>query len=196
MNLLIIEDEFIVAKDFQLFLSQQENYKVDIAVSYEEALEKFQNNTYHLAICDINLNADKTGIDLMNEIGKTVTIPKIYLTAYSEQETVDKAKETNPHAYLLKPVNLEQLKIAVELVLDSFYSPKNSEDSDVLTKREKEILIALAVGKTSKEIADQLNISAFTVDTHKKNIKAKLQLNTIGELVNFAFTSKILTTAS
>jgi two-component system response regulator NreC len=73
-------------------------------------------------------------------------------------------------------------------------SPKNNLNLDIyniLTEREKEVLKVVSKGKTSKEIGLQLNISSLTVDKHKKNIKEKTNLSTIGELVNFALSIDI-----
>lgn len=60
-----------------------------------------------------------------------------------------------------------------------------------LTPREKEVLVVLASGKISKEIADVLNISVLTVEKHKQNIRQKLNMVTIGELINFTLTSRL-----
>ena len=66
-----------------------------------------------------------------------------------------------------------------------------SEQIEELTKREKQVLIVLASGKTAKETGDNLNISAHTVEVQKKNIKKKLHMNTMSELINFALSSKL-----
>jgi len=69
---------------------------------------------------------------------------------------------------------------------------ENTEKLELLTCREKEVLVTLSTGKISKEIAGLLNISIYTVEQHKKNIRKKLELTTIGELVNFAMSTKLL----
>ena len=68
----------------------------------------------------------------------------------------------------------------------------NTKKLDLLTSREKEILVILSTGKLSKEIAEELNISTNTVEQHKKNIRKKLNLKTVGELINFTLSTKLL----
>ncbi|WP_176214846.1 helix-turn-helix transcriptional regulator [Reichenbachiella faecimaris] len=72
------------------------------------------------------------------------------------------------------------------------YDKKNVERLKTLTKREQEILFVFAFGKLSKETGDVLNIATSTVEKHKQNIKEKLNLKTIGELVNFALSTKTI----
>ncbi|MGJ5643430.1 hypothetical protein I3217_15030 [Formosa sp. S-31] len=112
---------------------------------------------------------------------------------------MNRAKQTLPYAYLLKPFNESQLQVTLDLAVLNFkrqeknipVSIENDKKLTELTCREKEVLIVLASGKTSKEIASSLNISQHTVDKHKKNIKKKLGLNTIGELVKFALSTNL-----
>ena len=104
-----------------------------------------------------------------------------------------------PFDYLLKPFQEEQLKVTIQLSLLNYQNTIEGKQEDIentkkienLTTREKEVLITLATGKTSKEIADTLCVSYHTVEKHKKNIKEKLGFHTIGELVKFTFSSKL-----
>jgi FixJ family two-component response regulator len=105
-----------------------------------------------------------------------------------------------PFAYIIKPYNDNQLKVTLNLAILNFNKRKksikeNSQNTSklgLLTCREKEVLVTLSSGKISKEIAETLNISKHTVEQHKKNIKKKLNLSTIGELVNFTMSTKLL----
>ena len=124
----------------------------------------------------------------------------VYLTAYSDSDIVKRAEETMPFAYILKPYNDNQLKVTINLAILNFAKRSNAIEEvtgntaklDLLTCREKEVLVTLSTGKISKEIAETLNISQHTVNQHKKNIKKKLNLSTIGELIHFVMTSKLL----
>jgi DNA-binding NarL/FixJ family response regulator len=105
-----------------------------------------------------------------------------------------------PYAYILKPYNNNQLKATINLATLNFNKisntiPENIENTsklELLTCREKEVLVTLSTGKLSKEIADILNISTNTVEQHKKNIRKKLSLTTVGELINFTMTTRLL----
>lgn len=198
-KVLLVEDEFIISKDIQTFLEKENEYNVTTAKSYSQAKEKFNENSIDLIICDINLNGEKNGIDFIKDNIPTNKVPVVYLTAYSNPDIISKAKQTTPFSYLMKPFNEIQLKVTIELALLNYKKQQlntkedkeNTKKLSLLTKREKEILIILSSGKTSKEIGFILNISKLTVDKHKKNIKEKLNLNTLGELINFSISSNL-----
>ncbi|RFN57840.1 response regulator transcription factor [Marixanthomonas ophiurae] len=198
-QILLIEDEFIIAKDIKLLLEKDTSIHVKTARNYEEAYIHFKANNIDVIICDINLNEEKDGIDIMTEFKQLKTVPVVYLTAYDSHDILKRAKQTMPFAYLLKPFNEVQLKVTIDLAYLNYQKENDSiiENSDYteqleeLTKREKEILVVIASGKTSKETGEYLNISSHTVEKHKKNIKKKLDLNTVGELVGFAMRSNL-----
>ncbi len=200
LKILLIEDEFIIIKDIKILLSKNNFALVDDARNYNSAIDLFTKNTYDLVISDINLNDVKDGIEIITEFSKIKKVPVVYLTAYSDTDIVNRAEKTMPFAYILKPYNNNQLKVTINLAILNFNKKsksieenlKNTAKLDLLTCREKEVLVTLSMGKISKEIADILSISPYTVEEHKKNIKKKLNLTTIGELINFTMTSKLL----
>jgi len=200
LKILLIEDEFIIAKDIKILLGKDDYAKVDDARNYNEANELFLNNPYDLIISDINLNDVKDGIEIITEFSNTKKIPVVYLTAYSDVDIVKRAEKTMPYAFIIKPYNNNQLKTTINLAILNFDKqeksiPENKENTsklELLTPREKEVLVTLSTGKLSKEIAKSLNISTNTVEQHKKNIRKKLNLTTIGELINFTMSTKLL----
>ena len=200
LRILLIEDEFIIAKDIASLLSKNEYAIVDDARNYKKAISLFQENTYDLIISDINLNDEKDGIEIIEEFSKIKIVPVVYLTAYSDLDIVSRAEKTMPYAYILKPYNNNQLIATINLAIMNFAINKvsiieNKENTirlNLLTSREKEVLVTLATGKISKEIASVLNISTNTVEQHKKNIRKKLNLTTIGELINFTMSTRLL----
>lgn len=198
-RILLVEDEFIIAKDIKITLEKYAKIKVDTAKNFKQAYELFSNNDYQLLLTDINLNEEKDGIDVASQLKEIKSIPVVFLTAYSDQEIINKAKKVLPFAYLLKPFDEVQLKVTIDLAILNYKKEvegieevaRYSEQIEELTKREKQVLIVLASGKTAKETGDNLNISAHTVEVHKKNIKKKLHMNTMSELINFALSSKL-----
>ncbi|HKJ49807.1 MAG TPA: response regulator [Christiangramia sp.] len=199
LNILLIEDEFIITKDLMTQLSKNNYARVDSAKNYKSALRLFTENNYDIVLTDINLNDEIDGIEIISELEKIKSVPVVYLTAYSDPAIIKRAQKTLPFAYILKPYNNQQLKATIDLAILNFKkSSGNIDDTtdqnpklELLTKREKEVLIILSTGKMSREIAEILSISTGTVEQHKKNIKKKLELNTIGELVNFTMTTKL-----
>lgn len=200
LHILLIEDEFIISKDIKIFLEKENFAKVNIASNSKKAKLLFETNDYDLIISDINLNEVVDGIDIVAEFAKTKAVPLVYLTAYSDIELITRAELTLPFAYLIKPYNENQLKTTINLAILNFKKitasiPENQQNTQklsLLTSREKEILVTLSTGKLSKEIAETLSISTHTVEQHKKNIKKKLNLSTVGELVNFALSTRML----
>lgn len=199
LKILLIEDEFIIAKDIKVLLSKNNFASVDYARNYNESIDLFSKKIYDLIISDINLNDKKDGVEIITEFSKIKKVPVVYLTAYSDSDIVERAEKTMPFAYILKPYNNNQLKATINLAILNFkkQSVETVVDKEstlklqLLTAREKEVLVTLSSGKITKEIAEELNISAYTVEQHKKNIKKKLNLTTVGELINFAMSSQL-----
>jgi len=149
-----------------------------------------------------NLN----GIEAARQIaGLHPEIAIVMLSMHSDEGYVLRALKAGARGYLLKDSAEEDLTRAIEAVRDgkSFFSPAVSkvllqdymrklqragaEDSyDLLSGREREILQLVAEGKSSKEIAGLLNLSTYTVETHRSNIMQKLNLKGIPELILYA----------
>ncbi len=182
-EIFIIEDEIVVAKDIECILSEEKQFKViDIATSYEIARRKLRMVKPDLILCDINLKGPKTGIDLMGEVMQQYNIPFIFITAYSDVETLEKAGRLKPHNYITKPFNEKQLISSVKIAL---LASDNTEVSTP-TNRELSVIKLLAKGLSSKQIAEILSISSSTVETHRKNLIAKYGINKTAELICLA----------
>lgn len=179
-NIFIVEDEIVVAKDIECILTAKGYNVVDIATSYEMAKKKLLLVRPDLILCDINLSGSKTGIDLMQELHTKYCIPFIFITAYSDMETIEKASKLKPLNYITKPFNEKQLISSVKLALVT------SNEPDKPTQKEQIVLNLLAKGKSSKQIAEALSISFNTVETHRKNMMSKYAVNTTAELICMA----------
>jgi two-component system response regulator NreC len=147
-----------------------------------------------------------SGIEAARQIsGEHPEIAIVMLSMHSDEGYVLRALKAGARAYLLKDSAEEDLTRAIESVRDgkSFFSPAVSqvllqdymrklqragaEDSyDLLSGREREILQLVAEGKSSKEIAGMLNLSIYTVETHRSNLMQKLNLKGIPELILYA----------
>ena len=116
IKILIVEDEAIVALDIKQLLLKLGHDVIGIAKDYSSAMVLFHSNTPSLVFMDINLkNSKKDGIDTAKEIQNHKNIPIIYLTAFCDEVTLNRAIATNPVSYLLKPYKLEDLKSTVLL---------------------------------------------------------------------------------
>lgn len=189
-KLLIIEDEFIIAEGIKLYFENNE-YEVNIATNSESAINFLNPHEFDAVICDINLQEEVTGIDIVKKYHRLERHgPVVFLTAYSNVEVMEAAENLLPYAYVLKPFHNKQLLTTLNLAIANFRKDhtKNhtlSSLTETLTEREKEILEQLVYGKTNKEIGACLYISKFTVDTHLKHIKEKLNLHKKGELIKY-----------
>lgn len=118
IKILVVEDESIVALDIKRILLQLGYDVVGIARDYSSTKKFVYSATPALIFMDINLkNSSKDGIEIVQEIQKFRNIPVIYLTAFCDEVTLNKAIATNPVSYLLKPYKLEDIKSTVLLAL-------------------------------------------------------------------------------
>ena len=116
-KILVVEDENIVATDIKNRLNRL-GYAVPAVVnSGEKALKKVEETHPSLVIMDIRLSGDMDGVTAAEKIRSRFQIPVIYLTAYSDETTLQRAKVTEPFGYILKPFQARDLQIAIEMAL-------------------------------------------------------------------------------
>ena len=135
IKILIVEDEAIVALDIKQLLVKLGHEVIGIAKDYSSAIELVHETTPSLIFMDINLNnSEKDGIDTAIEIQQYKNIPIIYLTAFSDETTLNRAIATNPVSYLLKPYKLEDLK-SIVLLADHKANRSNQPQMDSKSKK-------------------------------------------------------------
>ena len=116
-NILIVEDEPIIADDIAMIL-EKHNYNVcDIVDNAEDAHKRLQESAVDLALIDINIEGGQDGIALAHQINRQFKIPFIFITSYYDSDTLSRAKSTNPKGYIVKPFDEGDLKANVELSL-------------------------------------------------------------------------------
>jgi DNA-binding LytR/AlgR family response regulator len=114
---LIVEDELLIAENISVILTGCGYNDIRIATSVPEAEKEIQDKKPDLVLTDINLEADRSGIDLGHLLNKKYHIPFIYITSHSSFDILQKAKHTLPNAYIVKPFKKEDLIVAIELAL-------------------------------------------------------------------------------
>jgi PAS domain S-box-containing protein len=116
-KILVVEDENIVAKDIQNQLKKL-RYSVPAVVSSgKEAIQKAEETHPDLVLMDIRLEGDIDGVKAAEQIHARFNIPVIYLTAYADESTLERAKTTEPFGYILKPFQIRQIRSAIEIAL-------------------------------------------------------------------------------
>ena len=129
LKILLVEDENIEAMDIKRALESFGYLVPYVASNGDEAIEKTLEIMPDLIVMDIILKGEKDGINVASEI-KNLNIPIIYLTAHPEESTVQQAIVTEPYAYLIKPFDETQLKLAIQMALYKKKIERKLEDSE------------------------------------------------------------------
>jgi len=120
VSILIVEDEGIVAMELQESL-QNEGFAVAAIVDNgPEAIDVVKDEDIDLVLLDINIKGSWDGIETAQQLKKYKDIPFIYVTAYGDSNTFERAKATMPSAYLIKPFRINDLRKAIELAMFNF----------------------------------------------------------------------------
>lgn len=201
IRILLADDHKIVRQGFRLILAQQADLEVvGEASNGREALELAERLKPDVVILDIAMPV-VNGVEACRSIRQQC--PECNILVLSMHKDAPYVRETlraGARGYLLKDAIDRDLVTAVRAVArgEAFLSPAISstvledyqkhvsDPLDQITPRERQLLQMLAEGKTSKDIATELDISVYTVDAHRSRIMKKLKLRSIGELVRFA----------
>jgi signal transduction histidine kinase len=116
-RIMVVEDESIVAKDLELTLKRLGYIVPATASSAADALSKAGKHRPDLVLMDIHLQGEIDGIAVARRLRSEMDIPVIYLTAYADEDTVARARETEPFGYLLKPFNERELRSMLEVAI-------------------------------------------------------------------------------
>lgn len=117
-RILIVEDERIVAFNLQQRLSHMGYEVPGVAVSGLESLDMIERLAPDLVLMDIHIEGDMDGIDVAARLMHAPSVPVIYLTAYSEDATLARARETKPYGYLIKPFSERELHATIQMALE------------------------------------------------------------------------------
>lgn len=207
-RIVICEDHSIVYTGLKLLLEQSTRYTLaGYASKGSELLPILKEGKADILILDLNL-PDIDGFSLLKSIREFDSkLHVVILTMYHEEYLVERAKQEGANAYLLKNSGNDELLQALDTLDENkFYVAQQLEQELTrkklfkddfaqkmkLTRRELEIIKLLAMGKTSQQASAELSLSSHTVDTHRKNIFRKLEINNIADLVRFAHDNKII----
>lgn len=212
-RILVADDHGVVRKGLRFLLERQEDLEVvGEAGDGREVIRMAEELDPHIIVMDIAM-PQLNGIDAAEQVLRRSPETKIIvLSMYADEEFLTRALMVGVKSYLLKDSAEVDLLQAIRAVTvgKSFFSPaiaqalaedyvrqlqnKGLQDSyDLLTTREKEILQLLAEGKSNKEVATVLNVSPYTVETHRLHLMQKLNLHNTAEIVLYAVRKKIIT---
>jgi two-component system, response regulator PdtaR len=120
INILIVEDESIVAMDLAAGLEQDGYHICGIADNAEDAIALFKSNEVDILLMDIHIIGSKDGITTAAELQHIKPVPVIFLTAFTDTATIERVKQICPAAFLTKPYQVSNVRIAIELALNNF----------------------------------------------------------------------------
>lgn len=123
INILIVEDEALIAQNIKMQLKDF-GYSISaVCYNYNAAIKAITETEYDVLITDINLGDGidkKSGLQIAQQVKQHKNCPVIFLTAFSDKDTIKKTAEFSPSAYLVKPVNAASLFAAVQLAVNNF----------------------------------------------------------------------------
>jgi PAS domain S-box-containing protein len=129
-RILIVEDEAIVAKDIERNLRRWDYVPVGFAASGEEALRLAAELTPDLVLMDIKLRGEMDGIQTATRLRGELNCPVIYLTAHSDEVTLERARVARPYGYILKPIDYPSLRATIEIALYTHTVGKQLHESE------------------------------------------------------------------
>lgn len=212
ITVLLADDHTFIRSGLRSIIARQEDMEVIAEASTgREAIDICNHLKPRVAVIDIAM-PELNGLDaatqiVVSECGTNV----IVLSMHSDETYINRALTAGVKGYLLKDSAEADLVNAVRAAADgrTFFSPKVSDtlmqdyvrylrqrelqDSyDLLSPREREVLQLLAEGRTNKEVANKLNLSVTTVETHRNNLMHKLDLHSTADIVLYAVRKKII----
>src|SRR5260221_31960 len=210
IRVVIADDHPIFRSGLRQILASQSDIQVlDEVGDGEAALRSIRSLSPDIAILDIDM-PKKNGLEVVQALQKEgPELPIIFLTMYDDHEMLSRAMDLGVRGYVLKEGAVREIIESVRLVgagkhyispaLSAYLVDRRSRAAELqkavpgldrLTPTERKILKLIAGGRTSKEIAAELNLSARTVDNHRLNISNKLDIHGTHQLLKFAVQNK------
>lgn len=205
MKILLIDDHKLIKLGIKVLLEDNEEFSViDDCASKKEFVEKINNESYDLFICDISL-PDGSGYDILEIIKeKNLNTKVIILSMHEDKSYMKKAFKLGASGYVTKSTAHEEILKAIDKVIfknDIYLNEKYAtifyelfkEDKEIeLSEREKEVGRYIVEGYTLTDIGEKLFLSVKTVDTYKKRLMEKTNTKKRSELVEYLKSNLIL----
>jgi DNA-binding NarL/FixJ family response regulator len=206
-RIVLCDDHVLFLEGLEKLIGTENNYEVIASYSHPAScIEFIKKSPPDIFICDLNLEK-VDGFEIISQLKPFLSETLIIiLTAYNEDFLMEKARKMGIHCFVQKSASKEEFfEIFKRTPGDEFYtniakSPNNAfskNETDFkqkfkLSAKEIEIIKLVAKGKTSQEIGDQLFLSRFTIETHRRNIGKKLGISGITSLIQFANENHLL----
>jgi DNA-binding NarL/FixJ family response regulator len=199
-KIIIVDDHPLFADGLIRILEDANDFEVQgVCNNSAELFSMLNNKTPDLLLLDIQMS-EMNGLEICSLIKKSNPHIKVILISMFESATVvNDGIKAGANGYIPKTTNASLVKDTIRDVMagkDVFIKHDKTSEKNLyadgagiflISKREKEIIQLIKKGYTSKMTGEALNISPYTVETHRKNILRKLQLNSIKELISYAY---------
>ena len=129
-NILIIEDDVEIAESLAEMLEILSHNVVASADSYNRAIKLLEKETIDLALVDIQLKGEKTGIDVAERLVNDYKVPYIFTTAYADKETISKAAAYSPYGYIVKPYGMKDINAGIEIAMSNHQNVRNLRNEE------------------------------------------------------------------
>jgi len=182
-NVLIVEDEIIVAKNIEAMLKVLDYDVAGICISGEQAIKVVAEKKPDLILMDIVLGDDIDGIQAAAKILEEVTVPIIFVTSYSDDDNLKRAKETAPYGYIIKPIQEKELLAGIEIALERYnLEQKIRENEQLLQTTLRSISDGIITTDKKGHILYINNIGEKIIGRSYQDIKGK-SLNSVFKLI-------------
>ncbi|MFY0660134.1 MAG: response regulator transcription factor [Shimia sp.] len=203
IKVMIVDDHPMVAEGIESILESYDDITVVGTLSNgREAVDQLPTLKPDVVLMDLNMPeiGGLTATEMLLEMHPDLRV--LILSMHDSPEYISTALSHGAMGYVLKDVPTDEIKTAIDAVMSGKKylctgakgSLEPSEDGarEPLTSREQTVLLQLAQGKSNKEVANELNISVRTVETHRKNIKRKLGISSTAGLTRYAMEHGVL----
>lgn len=193
IKIIIADDHKIFTNSLRNLLETDERFEIIAEVfNGDDVINCIDLNEVHIVLLDIDMPG-KNGLDILKNYHRKENAPKfIVISMFTDDALLRNLSKFGAYGYLPKNLGKEELLYSIEDVINNvptklvFNEPEKSQDPfHLLTSREKEILKKISSGKSNQQIADEFFCSVFTVQTHRRNIHAKLSVKGQTALVNY-----------
>ena len=185
LRVLIVEDDVLIARLIESHLLEAGHQIAGIEFSGERALDKVHSQKPDLVLLDINLEGTMDGIEVAEKIRDKNEVPFLFLTALSDVETLNRAKQVEPCGYIVKPYKATDLHSSIAIGMHNFNSRRMPDKKltidrvnrlalDPITTREFQLIVDISNGLTNAQICKKEHLSLSTVKWHLQNIYSKL----------------------
>jgi CheY-like chemotaxis protein len=127
-RILVVEDEHIVAMGIKKMLKNLGYTVTGVASSGKDAISKAESTFPDVVLMDIMLKGDMDGVEAAKEIRERFDVPVVYLTAYSDNKILERAKKTEPFGYIVKPFDEKDLHSSIEVALHKHRTEKEKPE--------------------------------------------------------------------